>query len=72
MPIATGMAQTPQAKPLAVACSVLTFVDIAMAGVNMRLESGAIRELHWHQTAEVSMRAAFCGPDVPDANCGIA
>lgn len=24
-----------------------------MAGVNMRLESGAIRELHWHQTAEV-------------------
>ena len=25
-----------------------------MAGVNMRLEAGAIRELHWHQTAEVS------------------
>ncbi|TFK79856.1 oxalate decarboxylase [Polyporus arcularius HHB13444] len=24
----------------------------AMAGVNMRLEAGAIRELHWHQTAE--------------------
>ncbi|KAJ2995279.1 hypothetical protein NUW54_g7415 [Trametes sanguinea] len=23
-----------------------------MAGVNMRLEAGAIRELHWHQTAE--------------------
>ncbi|KAH9925427.1 oxalate decarboxylase [Epithele typhae] len=24
----------------------------AMAGVNMRLEAGAIRELHWHHTAE--------------------
>ncbi|THH00759.1 hypothetical protein EW026_g1832 [Hermanssonia centrifuga] len=24
----------------------------AMAGVNMRLEAGAVRELHWHQTAE--------------------
>ncbi|GJJ10026.1 hypothetical protein Clacol_004252 [Clathrus columnatus] len=24
----------------------------AMAGVNMRLEAGAIRELHWHATAE--------------------
>ncbi|RPD82689.1 oxalate decarboxylase [Lentinus tigrinus ALCF2SS1-7] len=24
----------------------------SMAGVNMRLESGAIRELHWHKTAE--------------------
>ncbi|KAJ3556745.1 hypothetical protein NM688_g1854 [Phlebia brevispora] len=24
----------------------------AMAGVNMRLEAGAIRELHWHSTAE--------------------
>ncbi|PSR82008.1 hypothetical protein PHLCEN_2v6183 [Hermanssonia centrifuga] len=24
-----------------------------MAGVNMRLEAGAIRELHWHKTAEV-------------------
>ncbi|KAH9889525.1 oxalate decarboxylase [Cubamyces lactineus] len=24
----------------------------AMAGVDMRLEAGAIRELHWHQTAE--------------------
>ncbi|PSR88464.1 hypothetical protein PHLCEN_2v5144 [Hermanssonia centrifuga] len=23
-----------------------------MAGVNMRLEAGAVRELHWHQTAE--------------------
>ena len=30
---------------------------IAMAGVDMRLEAGAIRELHWHQSAEVS---AFC------------
>ncbi|TBU23815.1 oxalate decarboxylase [Dichomitus squalens] len=27
-------------------------IATAMAGVNMRLESGAIRELHWHQTAE--------------------
>lgn len=27
---------------------------VAMAGVNMRLEAGAIRELHWHKTAEVS------------------
>ncbi|KAI0721414.1 oxalate decarboxylase [Cerioporus squamosus] len=26
----------------------------SMAGVNMRLESGAIRELHWHKTAEWS------------------
>ncbi|KAI9057342.1 Bicupin, oxalate decarboxylase/oxidase [Trametes sanguinea] len=26
----------------------------AMAGVNMRLEAGAIRELHWHKTAEWS------------------
>lgn len=25
-----------------------------MAGVNMRLEPGAIRELHWHTSAEVS------------------
>lgn len=25
-----------------------------MAGVNMRLEAGAVRELHWHKTAEVS------------------
>ena len=24
-----------------------------MAGVNMRLEAGAIRELHWHKTSEV-------------------
>ena len=23
-----------------------------MAGVNMRLEAGALRELHWHKTAE--------------------
>ncbi|KAL4245977.1 RmlC-like cupin domain superfamily protein [Abortiporus biennis] len=27
-------------------------VDQSMAGVNMRLEPGAIRELHWHKTAE--------------------
>ncbi|OBZ72425.1 Oxalate decarboxylase OxdC [Grifola frondosa] len=27
-------------------------IATAMAGVDMRLESGAIRELHWHQTAE--------------------
>ncbi|KAI0753051.1 oxalate decarboxylase [Daedaleopsis nitida] len=27
-------------------------IATAMAGVNMRLEAGAIRELHWHQTAE--------------------
>ncbi|TCD65975.1 hypothetical protein EIP91_001967 [Steccherinum ochraceum] len=27
-------------------------ISTSMAGVNMRLESGAIRELHWHQTAE--------------------
>ncbi|KAH9850279.1 oxalate decarboxylase [Lenzites betulinus] len=26
----------------------------SMAGVNMRLEAGAIRELHWHKTAEWS------------------
>ncbi|PIL35622.1 hypothetical protein GSI_02350 [Ganoderma sinense ZZ0214-1] len=26
----------------------------SMAGVNMRLQAGAIRELHWHKTAEVS------------------
>ena len=35
-----------------------------MAGVNMRLEAGALRELHWHKTAEVSVivlgaRSAF-------------
>ena len=24
-----------------------------MAGVNMRLVAGAVRELHWHKTAEV-------------------
>ena len=28
---------------------------LALAGVNMRLEPGAIRELHWHQSAEVSV-----------------
>ncbi|EMD31297.1 hypothetical protein CERSUDRAFT_89158 [Gelatoporia subvermispora B] len=27
-------------------------IATAMAGVNMRLEAGAIRELHWHNTAE--------------------
>ncbi|KAL4248701.1 RmlC-like cupin domain superfamily protein [Abortiporus biennis] len=27
-------------------------IATSMAGVNMRLEPGAIRELHWHQTAE--------------------
>ncbi|KAK7691047.1 hypothetical protein QCA50_006150 [Cerrena zonata] len=27
-------------------------IATAMAGVNMRLEAGAIRELHWHKTAE--------------------
>ncbi|KAF9072559.1 oxalate decarboxylase [Rhodocollybia butyracea] len=27
-------------------------IATAMAGVNMRLEAGAIRELHWHSTAE--------------------
>jgi oxalate decarboxylase/phosphoglucose isomerase-like protein (cupin superfamily) len=27
-----------------------TFIE--MAGVNMRLEAGAIRELHWHTAAE--------------------
>ncbi|THG94982.1 hypothetical protein EW026_g6588 [Hermanssonia centrifuga] len=26
----------------------------AMSGVNMRLEAGAIRELHWHKTSEAS------------------
>lgn len=31
----------------------LIFLVLAMAGVNMRLEAGAIRELHWHKTAEV-------------------
>ena len=30
-----------------------------MAGVNMRLEAGAIRELHWHQTAEASISCFF-------------
>jgi oxalate decarboxylase family bicupin protein len=29
-------------------------VATAMAGVNMRLEAGAVRELHWHSTAEWS------------------
>ena len=29
------------------------FVYEEMAGVNMRLEAGAIRELHWHKTSEV-------------------
>ncbi|KAG6865948.1 hypothetical protein C0991_010203 [Blastosporella zonata] len=28
-------------------------VATALAGVNMRLKAGAIRELHWHKTAEV-------------------
>ncbi|KAI0833399.1 oxalate decarboxylase [Trametes gibbosa] len=27
-------------------------IATSMAGVNMRLEAGAIRELHWHKTAE--------------------
>ncbi|CAL1716033.1 unnamed protein product [Somion occarium] len=27
-------------------------IATAMAGVNMRLEAGAVRELHWHKTAE--------------------
>ncbi|KAI0316453.1 oxalate decarboxylase [Amylostereum chailletii] len=27
-------------------------IATAMAGVNMRLEAGAVRELHWHSTAE--------------------
>ena len=29
-----------------------------MAGVNMRLEVGAVRELHWHKTAEVYLTAS--------------
>jgi hypothetical protein len=29
-----------------------------MASVNMRLEPGAVRELHWHKTGEVSVH---CG-----------
>ncbi|KAI8980152.1 oxalate decarboxylase [Trametes punicea] len=29
-------------------------IATSMAGVNMRLEAGAIRELHWHKTAEWS------------------
>jgi hypothetical protein len=27
-------------------------VATEMAGVNMRLEPGAVRELHWHKTSE--------------------
>ncbi|KAI0671693.1 oxalate decarboxylase [Trametes maxima] len=29
-------------------------IAASMAGVNMRLEAGAVRELHWHKTAEWS------------------
>ncbi len=29
-------------------------VSTAMAGVNMRLDAGAVREMHWHKTAEWS------------------
>jgi oxalate decarboxylase len=29
-------------------------VSVAMAGVNMRLDAGAVREMHWHKTAEWS------------------
>ena len=35
-----------------------------MAGVDMRLEAGAIRELHWHSTAEVSIYCG-CGHEAP-------
>ncbi|KAI0359940.1 Bicupin, oxalate decarboxylase/oxidase [Trametes cingulata] len=31
----------------------------SMAGVNMRLEPGAIRELHWHKTAELFLQWAY-------------
>lgn len=33
-----------------------------IASVNMRLEAGAVRELHWHTTAEVSGYAALQCP----------
>ena len=38
-------------------CNAVAVMPMAseMAGVNMRLEAGAIRELHWHKTAEVSL-----------------
>lgn len=28
--------------------------NVEMAAVNMRLQPGAVRELHWHTTGEVS------------------
>ena len=28
-------------------------IATALAGVNMRLEAGAIREMHWHNDGEV-------------------
>ncbi|PSR76530.1 hypothetical protein PHLCEN_2v8433 [Hermanssonia centrifuga] len=35
----------------------------AMAGVNMRLEAGAVRELHWHQTAEGYTQISSVDPE---------
>lgn len=50
MPLATGKMLAMFAPPTMYSPRVQ-----AMAGVNMRLEAGAIRELHWHQTAEARM-----------------
>ncbi|KAJ3513533.1 hypothetical protein NLJ89_g2892 [Agrocybe chaxingu] len=34
-----------------------------IAGVNMRLEAGAIREMHWHDTAEGDLRVSTVTPE---------
>jgi len=39
--------------------------SVELAGVNMRLDEGAIRELHWHK--EVNDILSFVRPSVPSA-----
>ncbi|CAE6501309.1 unnamed protein product [Rhizoctonia solani] len=38
-------------------------IATAMAGVNMRLKAGALREMHWHLSAEGSCRVAVVNSD---------
>ncbi|EUC60986.1 oxalate decarboxylase [Rhizoctonia solani AG-3 Rhs1AP] len=43
-------------------------IATAMAGVNMRLKAGAMRELHWHTTAEVFNFQGSCRVTSVDQN----
>ncbi|KDN38503.1 hypothetical protein RSAG8_09488, partial [Rhizoctonia solani AG-8 WAC10335] len=46
-------------------------IATTMAGVNMRLKAGAIRELHWHVTAEGSCRVVVVNADGQNYNADV-